>query len=126
VLTAVAAVVGVVGSVVSAFDDATLGVLTYALAGHVPPTEALRIETAYFGNPVVSTLGTGVMVVPLGMVLLGIAMLRSRAVPGWAAALLVLSPVPVQLVDASGAAALGAGVPLLVGLTVLARALART
>jgi hypothetical protein len=122
VLTALGATVAVLGAAVSAFDDAAHGVLTYALGGHVPATTAIQIESGYFTHPVIAVLSAGVLVLPAGIALLGIALLRSRVVPVWGAVLLVLSPIPIQLADASGPAALAAGVPLLMGLATVARA----
>ena len=125
VLTAVGAVFMVVGGALMALGDLAHGALAYALAGHVEPAQSLAIQNDYFFHPAVAVISFGGMLLPLGMVVLGVALLRSRAVPRWAAVTLLASPIMITFGYASGPRMLVLGIPFVIGLVAVARAIAR-
>jgi hypothetical protein len=125
VLTAIGAGLMVVGAALTSWGDLAHGALAYALAGQVDAAQSLEIQEAYFFHPAVAVMSFGGMLLPLGMVVLGIALVRSRAVPRWAAAVLLVSPVLITVGFASGYRMFLLGIPFVVGLAVLARAVAR-
>lgn len=125
-LTAVGAGVMALGGLLMSLGDLAHGVLGYALSGHVDPETSLEIQEAYFFHPAVAVMSFGGLLLPFGVVVLGIALLRSRAVPRWAAAVLIISPVLISVGFASGTRMLLLGIPFVVGLVFLARAMARS
>jgi hypothetical protein len=124
-LTAVGAGLTAVGGVLMSLGDLAHGALGYALSGHVDPATSLEIQNSYFFHPAIAVISFGGMLLPLGVVVLGIALLRSRAVPRWAAVLLMISPVLITVGFASGPRMALLGIPFVVGLAILARAIAR-
>jgi hypothetical protein len=126
VLTAVGATFLVIGGVLMSLGDLAHGALAYALAGHVEPAESLAIQNDYFFHPAVAVISFGGMLLPLGVLILGVAMLRSHAMPRWAAVTLLVSPIIVTFAYASGPRMLVLGIPFVVGLGMLARAVARS
>ena len=124
-LTAIGAGVMAVGGFLMSLGDLAHGALAYALIGQVDPATSLEIQESYFFNPAVAVMSFGGMLLPLGVVLLGIALLRSRAVPRWAAAVLIVSPILISVGFASGTRMLVLGIPFVVGLALVARAMAR-
>jgi hypothetical protein len=125
-LTAIGAGIMAVGGLLMSLGDLGHGVLGYALSGKVDPATSLEIQEAYFFHPAVAVLSFGGMLLPLGVLVLGIALLRSRAVPRWAAVVLILSPVLITFGFASGTRMLLLGIPFVVGLALVARAMARS
>jgi hypothetical protein len=105
--------------------DATHGVVQYALGGQLPADQSVAIQTAYFHHPIIGIVMMGAMLLPAGLITLGIGLLWSRALPVWAALLLIASPLAIQAAGAAGVWETVAGVPLLVACTILARAVAR-
>lgn len=124
-LTAVGAVVASVGAALMALGDFAHGGLAYALSGHVDATTSLAIQEGYFLHPAIAVTSFGGMLLPVGVVVLGIALLRSRVAPRWAAVVLLVSPLVISVGFASGPRMLVLGLPFVVGMTVLARAIAR-
>lgn len=125
VLTAVGAGLMVLGAALMSLSDLLHGFLQYALAGQVDAATSLTIQEAYFSLPANAVLNTGTTLLPLGFVVLGVALLRSRTVPRWAAIVLLLGPVGIMLGFEYHNLTLVLGLPLVVGLAVLARAIAR-
>jgi hypothetical protein len=125
-LTAVGAGLMAVGGVLMSLGDFAHGVLGYALIGQVDPATSLEIQNSYFFTPAIAVISFGGMLLPLGTVVLGIALLRSRAVPRWAAVVLLTSPVFITLGFASGPRMVYLGIPFVVGLALFARAIARS
>ena len=125
VLTAVSATAVVLGAALMSLSDLLHGFLQYALAGQVDAATSLTIQEAYFSLPANAVLNTGTTLLPLGFVVLGVALLRSRAVPRWAALVLLLGPVGIMLGFEFHNLTLILGLPLVVGMAVLARAIAR-
>jgi hypothetical protein len=85
----------------------------------------VAIQTAYFHHPIIGLVMMGGMLLPAGLIILGIALLVPRAVPRWIAGLLIASPIAIQAAGAAGPWEVLAGLPLLVSCTMLARAVAR-
>ena len=125
VLTAVGATAVVLGAALMSLSDLLHGILTYVLAGHVDATTSLAIHEAYFWLPATAVLNTGSTLLPVGFVVLAVALMRSRAVPRWAAIVLLLGPVGIMLGFEFHNLTLILGLPLVVGMAVLARAIAR-
>jgi hypothetical protein len=125
-LTAVGAGLMVVGAVLMSWGDLAHGLLAYALAGQVDASASLGIQESYYIHPAVAVLSFGGMLVPLGVVVVGIALLWSRAMPRWAAVALIASPVLITVGFASGYRMFLLGIPFVVGLVLLARAVARS
>ena len=125
VLTAVSATAVVLGAALISLSDLLHGFLQYALAGHVDAATSLTIQMAYFSLPANAVLNTGATLLPLGFVVLAVALLRSRAVPRWAAFVLLLGPVGIMLGFQFHNLTLILGLPLVVGVAALARAIAR-
>lgn len=125
-LTVVGASALVLGAALMSLGDFAHGSLSYALAGHVDAAASLAIQNAYFLQPAFAVISFGGMLLPVGVLILGVALLRSRAVPRWAAIVLLLSPVVMTFGFASGPRMLLLGLPFVVGMTVLARAIARS
>lgn len=124
-LTAVGAAVASVGAVLMSLGDFAHGALAYAMAGHVDATTSLAIQEGYFLHPAIAATSFGGMLLPVGVLVLGVALLRSRVVPRWAALVLAVSPIVISLGSASGPRMVVFGLPFVVGMTVLARAIAR-
>ncbi len=124
-LTAVGSGLMAVGGVLMSLGDFAHGALGYALSGHVDPATSLEIQNSYFFHPAIAVISFGGMLLPLGMVILGIALLRSRAVPRWAAVVLMTSPILISLGFPSGPRMVYLGIPFVVGLAAVARATAR-
>ena len=125
VLTAVSATAVVLGAALMSLSDLLHGFLQYALAGQVDAATSLTIQEAYFSLPANAVLNTGATLLPLGFVVLAVGLLRSRAVPRWAALVLLLGPVGIMLGFEFHNLKLILGLPLVVGLAVLARTIAR-
>ena len=125
-LTVVGAAVMALGAALMSLGDLAHGVLAYALTGQVDAATSLAIQEAYFFHPAIAVISFGGMLLPVGVLVLGVALLRSRAVPRWAAIVLLLSPVVISLGFASGPRMLVLGLPFVVGMAALSRAIARS
>lgn len=125
VLTAVGAGLISAGAAFMAFGDFAHGAVAYALAGRLDAAASLAAQEAYFSHPTIAVTSFAGMFLPVGAMLLGIALLRSGAVPRWAAIVLLVSPIAISLGSASGPRMLLLGLPWIVGVTVLARQIAR-
>ena len=111
------------GAVGMGYEAIGHGAVGYALAGRadVPLLVSTHVQTAFehLGFSAGPAL-VGVLF-PLGLLLLGIGALRSRATPRWGAVLLLLAPFGIQVAGAGPWELLGAA-PLVIGLATLARA----
>jgi hypothetical protein len=114
------------GAALMSWGDLAHGILAFALVGNVDPSRSLAIQEAYFLHPAVAAVSFGGMLLPLGVLLLGVALLRSHAVPRWAAIVLLVSPIAMTLGFASGPRMLVLGLPFVVGMAALSRAVARS
>ena len=85
-------------------------VVVYEAARHPDRGVAVGLVSAYEGNGVVSGLVLAYLVGHLvGFVLLGVALVRSRAVPVWTGVALCVWPVAEMVGEASGAVVVAAG-----------------
>jgi hypothetical protein len=127
-LIIVSAVSGTVGSVLFAWETVAHAAVMQAVASRrLPPDQALQVAKHYVQSAYFFPFSAAAsLFLPLGLLLLGIAMIRSRRIPTWAAVVLTLSPVGVQAGGAAGPRMLLAGLPLIVGCTALARAVQQT
>lgn len=108
------------GAILMALSDIAHGALGLALRDQVDAGKSLDIHLAYFEHPAILGLNLGPTLLTIGMILLGIGMIRSRLIPNWAGLVVLLTPIAV-----SGSFALGLppylqAVPFLVGVLVLA------
>ena len=124
-LTMFGSVAGAAGATLMSLADVTHGVVAYALAGQVSPARSIAIQTTYFHNPVIAAIMMGSMLLPAGVLALGASVLWSRAVHRWAGITLLVSPLLIQAADAAGPAEILCGLPLVIGTSVLARAVWR-
>jgi hypothetical protein len=124
-LTVLGTAVATLGAGLMSLADVTHGVVQYALGGQLPTDQSVAIQTAYFHHPIIGIMMMAGMLLPAGLIVLGIGLLQSRAVPVWAAVLLIASPIAIQAAGAAGVWETVAGIPLLASCTVLARAVAR-
>lgn len=93
---AIGAGIAAVGAVSTAFGDFAHGALAYLLVGEVSAEESLGIQEHFFTHPLLAGVSMPGLLLPLGMLVLGGALLYSRAVPRAAAVLVLLAPIAVQ------------------------------
>lgn len=123
-LTAIGAVVTSSGAALMSLGDVAHGSVAFALAEQVDPARSLEIQKAFFGDPAIAVLSGAGMLLPLGILILGAAVLRSRVAPRWVGAMLLLSPIAVQAaLLAHGLAHYLLVLPFVVAMSGLARAL---
>jgi hypothetical protein len=94
---AVGTTLAAVGSASSALGDVAHGALAYVLVGEVPAEQSLHIQERLFSQPLLAAVSMPAMLLPLGMLVLGGALLYSRAVPTPLAVLLLVAPIAVQV-----------------------------
>jgi hypothetical protein len=94
---AVGVTLSAVGSASSALGDVAHGALAYVLVGEVDAEQSLHIQERLFTQPLLAAVSMPAMLLPLGMLVLGGALLYSRAVPTPLAVLLLVAPIAVQL-----------------------------
>jgi hypothetical protein len=94
---AIGAGLSVVGAVASGLGDFAHGTLAYVLVGDVPAEQSLQIQERFFTQPMIAAMTMPGLLLPLGLLVLGGALLYARAVPVPAALLLLVSPITVQL-----------------------------
>lgn len=123
--SAVGAVLASLGAVLMALSDIAHGALGLALRDQVDAATSLEIHLAYFEHPAILGLNLGPTLLPLGMILLGVGLLRSGTAPRWAGAVVLLTPVAVSASFALGLPSALQALPFLVGMLVLASALFR-
>lgn len=122
-LTGVGAVFSALGALVMSFSDLTHGAVGFALGTHVTPATSMEIHMAYFEHPAILGMNTGPLLLPLGMILLGAGLLRSRAVPRWMAVVVMLAPVAIHASFALDLPTIVNGLLLAAGMSVFAYAL---
>ena len=94
---AVGAGLSAVGAASHALGDFAHGSLAYVLVGDVPAEQSLQIQEQFFTHPLLVAVSMPGLLLPLGMLVLGGALLYSRAVPAPAALLVLVAPVTIQL-----------------------------
>lgn len=122
----VGTVVAAVGAALMSLGDVAHGVVAFALAGHVDPAASLAAQEAYFAQPAIMILSMAGMLLPLGLIIVGIGLLRTGVVPRWLGAAVLVGPVAIQAGIASGPGMLAFGLPFVVAMSALARETART
>ena len=125
-LTAIGAATLALGAALMSLGDLAHGAVAYALAGHIDAATSLAIQEEYFLQPAIGVISFGGMLMPVGVLVLGLGLLRSRAVPRWTAIVLLVSPIVISLGFASGPRMLVLGLPFVVGMAALGRAIARS
>ncbi len=124
-LTKVGAMVSALGALLMSFSDISHGAVGFALGDHVDAATSFAIHMAYFEHPAILGLNFGPMLLTLGMMLLGIGVLRSRAVPRWIGVVILLAPIAVHASFTLELPTYVQGVPLALGMTAFAYALLR-
>jgi hypothetical protein len=125
VLTAVGVGLIAVGGTLMALGDMAHGAVAYALVDHVTPAASLEIQKAFFVHPAFGGMSILGMLAPIGVMVLGAGVLRSRALPRWAALALMLGPILIQVAFATGVPVALLGIPFVVGAVALSRAVVR-
>jgi hypothetical protein len=127
VLTQVASAVMAFGALGAALETVTHGVIAYALGSdsRISTHLSTQVQLHWFHTAWGQSLEIGNGLALLSLVLAGIALLRSRAVPRWAAVLVLLAPVSILFAGGNPVGNAISLVPLAVGFTVVARAAAR-
>lgn len=85
------------GAASTALGDFAHGSLAYVLVGDVPAEQSLDIQQQFFTHPLLAAVTMPGLLLPLGMLVLGGALLYARAVPTPAGLLVLVAPVSVQL-----------------------------
>ena len=119
-LTALGAIATSLGAMVLALSDIAHGAVSFAVVEQVDPATSLAIHEAYFSHPAILSLNAGSLVVTLGMLVLGVGLLRSRVAPRWAGFVIVLTPIAIQASFALGLPTYLHGLPFVIGMTTLA------
>lgn len=86
-----------VGAASTALGDFAHGSLAYLLVGEVSAEQSLLIQEQFFTHPLLVTVSMPGLLLPLGMLVLGGALLYSRAVPTPAAMLVLVAPITIQV-----------------------------
>lgn len=122
---AVGALLTSLGAVMMALSNFAHGALGLALRGHADASQSLDIHLDYFEHPAILGTNTGPMLITLGMIVLGIGLLRSRSVPRWAGAVVLLTPIAVNASFVLSLPPYLQGLPFLIGMLVLTGLMAR-
>lgn len=94
---AVGAGMSAVGAASTALGDFAHGSLAYVLVGDLSAEQSLQIQKQFFEHPLLAAVSMPGLLLPVGMLVLGGALLYSRAVPAPAALFLLVAPIMVQL-----------------------------
>jgi hypothetical protein len=122
--TAMGAVAMTLGAITMALGDIAHGAVGFALT-EVDPATSLAIHDVYFEHPAIAGLNTGPMLISVGMLVLGVGLLRSRVHPRWVGIVIMLTPIAVNAGFSLGLPPFAPGVPFAVGMTTFAYALMR-
>lgn len=125
VLAGAGAVLMSLGAVLMALGDFAHGALGLALRGQVDAGQSLAIHLSYFKQPAILDMNGGITLLPLGMIALGIGLLRARSVPRWAGAVVLLTPIAINASFALSLPPYLQALPFLTGMLVLTGLLAR-
>lgn len=96
-LVLVGAALSAVGAAASALGDFAHGALAYVLVGDVSAEQSLALQEEFFTHPLLAAVAMPGLLLPVGLIVVGCGLLRSRAVPVPAAVLVLVAPVMVQL-----------------------------
>lgn len=118
-LVQVGAVTTSLGALTLALSDMAHGAVSFAVVERVDAAASLQIHEAYFSHPAILALNVGPLVLPLGMLILGAGLLRSRVAPRWSGVAIMLSPIAIHAGFSLGFPTYLHGVPLVIGMTTL-------
>lgn len=121
----VGAVLASLGAILMALSDYAHGALGIALRDQVDAAQSFDIHLAYFEQPAILAVNTGPLLLTLGLLVLGVGLLRSRDVPRWAALAVPLTPIAVNISFTLGLPPVMQALPFLVGMLVLAMTMRR-
>ncbi len=124
-LTAAGVIIMSLGAAVFALGDIAHGALGFALIEPVDVATSFEVQMAYYEGPMAPGLNLGTMLLPLGMILTGAGLFRSRLHARWVGIVIALSPFAVQASFALDLPTYVHLVPMAVGLTVYATAVVR-
>lgn len=94
---AIGAALSALGAVSTALGDFAHGTLAYVLVGDMTSEQSHQLQDQFFAQPLLAAVSMPGLLLPLGMLVLGGALLYSHAVPVPAAVLVLIGPVAVQL-----------------------------
>jgi hypothetical protein len=118
--TTVGGLLTALGAVVLSVSDIAHGAVGFALAGPVDAATSFEVQMAYFEQPAIAGLNTGPLFLTVGLITLGIGLLRSRVVQRWQGVVVLLTPFGVHAALGLGAPTYLIGLPFVIGLSVLA------
>ncbi|CAN5184179.1 hypothetical protein BH23ACT9_BH23ACT9_29650 [soil metagenome] len=124
-LTTVGVIVMSLGAAVFALGDAAHGVLGFALIEPVDAATSFAVQMAYFEGPMAPVLNFGPLLLPLGMILTGVGLVRSRLHARWVGIVIALSPLAVSASFALDLPSYLHLIPLAIGMSVYATAVVR-
>jgi hypothetical protein len=87
----------VIGAASSALGDFAHGSLAYVLVGEVSAEQSIEIQKQFFYHPLLAGVSMPGLLLPVGILVLGGALLYARAVPVPAGLLLLAAPITIQL-----------------------------
>ncbi|MBW3621347.1 MAG: 13E12 repeat family protein [Actinobacteria bacterium] len=91
----------------------------------VDAAASLAAQEAYFAQPAIMILSMAGMLLPLGLIILAIGLVRTGVVARWLGAAVLVGPIAIQAGMASGPRMLAFGLPFVVAMGALARETAR-
>jgi hypothetical protein len=113
------------GAAVMALGDIAHGALGFALIEPVDAATSFEVQKAYYEGPMAPGLNLGTMLLPLGMILAGVGLLRSRLHARWVGIVIALSPFAVQASFALDLPTYLHLIPFAIGMSVYAMAVVR-
>ncbi|CAN5576177.1 hypothetical protein BH23ACT7_BH23ACT7_26540 [soil metagenome] len=124
-LTAAGVIIVSLGAAVMALGDIAHGALGFALIEPVDAATSFEVQKAYYEGPMAPGLNLGTMLLPLGMILAGVGLLRSRLHARWVGIVIALSPFAVQASFALDLPTYLHLIPFAIGMSVYAMAVVR-
>lgn len=95
-VVATGAVMAQIGAICTALGDFAHGALAYVLIDDVPVEKSLEIQNQFFEQPLLALISMPSLLLPIGVLVLGVGLLISRAVPVVVGVLVLISPIAVQ------------------------------
>lgn len=95
-LVATGSVLAGIGAASTALGDFAHGALAYVLIDDVPVEKSLEIQNQFYEQPLLALISMPSLLLPIGMLVLGLGLLISRAVPVAAGVLVLVAPIAVQ------------------------------
>ena len=85
-----------IGAVSTALGDFAHGALAYVLIDEVHVEKSLEIQNQFYEQPLLALISMPGLLLPIGLLVLGLGLLISRAVPVAVGVLVLVAPVAVQ------------------------------